>query len=118
MDPEHHREAVVGDRDAVREPAVEGADLVARANEKSIGAEPEARRCADAAFGQRREVVERALGGLDQEPALGGIGIEIVEVGVIGRVLQFAEEGDAVLEFEVVESDVPTAPGAQAACPR
>ena len=82
---------------------VESADLVPGPNQQRVGSEPETLRCADPARGHRRQVVECALGWQYQFAALRRVGVEIVEMRVVGRVLQVVEEGDAVLELEVVE---------------
>ena len=101
MDSKHHRQPVVRDSDAVGQPAVKGTELISRADDQRIGVDPEP--CRAPLVGQRRHGIDGALGCLNQQPAFGGIGIQVLQMCEVGRVLEIVKERDAVLEFQAIE---------------
>ena len=104
VDSEYDR-PVVGNRDAVRETAVERRDLVPTPHDERVAAVQVPGWRAGLALCHRRQRVERKGMCKDQLAALGGVGIQVVEVGEVSRVLQVVEERDPVLELQFLKGD-------------
>ena len=104
VQPDPHPAEIVGDHHPLGEIAVEVADLVVRRREQAVvkervGAEVVLHaRCDDALVQVGGERIPGIVGRQHHHAALGGIGIDVVEVLESGGVLELAEERHAVLE--------------------
>ena len=93
--PKRDRAAVLAERQTLRQVAVIDAQLVPRHHEQPVEGQARTRRLRPGR-GERREGVKAGHVRHDECATLGRVRIEVVEVGVIRRILQLAEHRDTV----------------------